>query len=62
MVTFTVPVSNTQNTVTEAEKKQFRFSVPRRAVVLACSRCLQLRDGRFCYETDKRIKTPKNSV
>jgi hypothetical protein len=42
MVTFTVPVSNKQKVGAEAENKQFRFSVPRRAVVLAGSRHLQL--------------------
>jgi hypothetical protein len=42
MVTFTVPVSSRQKEGAEAEQKQFRFSVPRRAVVLAGSRHLQL--------------------
>ena len=42
MVTFTIPVSSRPKEGAEAEKKQFRFSVPRRAVVLAGSRNLHL--------------------
>ncbi len=45
MVTFTVPLSSRQKEGAEAEKKQFRFSVPRRAVVLGGSRNLNLTEA-----------------